>query len=64
MPDDWTYSLERDIEICEGQLALASVLPNHTTVYVNIEMERLRRLVKAAKSQLPLLVELDGERRE
>lgn len=47
---DWIDSLERDIEVTEGQIALASILPNRTTVYVNVEVERLRRLLEAAKS--------------
>lgn len=48
----WIDSLERDIEVVEGQIALASLLPDHTTVYVNVEGERLKRLVKAAVTAL------------
>ena len=47
--DAWTDSLARDIEVTEGQIALAVLLPAHATVYVNVEVERLRRLVEAAK---------------
>lgn len=47
--DAWTDSLAKDIEVTEGQIALAVLLPAHTTVYVNVEVERLRRLVEAAK---------------
>lgn len=55
MSDDdnaWIDSLERDIEICEGQIALAGLLPKHTTRFIHVEVERLQRVVKAAKSTL------------
>lgn len=48
----WTDSLERDIEISEGQIALAHLLPTHTTRFIHVELERLKRLVEAAKSTL------------
>lgn len=48
----WTDSLERDIEISEGQIALADLLPTHTTRFIHIELERLKRLLEAAKSTL------------
>lgn len=47
--DDWINSLDRDIEITEGQIALTSVLPSPATAFIHVEVERLKRLVKAAK---------------
>lgn len=49
---DWIESLERDIEVTEGQLAIALLLPKTTTRFVNVEAERLQRLVDAAKTAL------------
>lgn len=57
MADDWFNSLGRAIEITEGQLALADLV---SAGGVRVDAEILRRLVQAAKAQLPP-VELDGD---
>lgn len=52
LDDTWINSLERDIEAVDGQLALASILPNDGTIYIHVEAKRLKRLVEAVKSTL------------
>lgn len=49
---DWTNSLERDIEVAEGQIALALMLPEPMKAFIHIEVERLKRIVAAAKTTI------------
>lgn len=56
--DDWIKSLERAIEVTEGQIALAAVVSGRK---IQMSVERAQRLINAIRDLQPRVGQLESQ---